>query len=174
VTPAQLLDRLDRAASEREAQARQFRTAADRLRVDLAEASALLGVTALDPAPEPPVKPPKPAAPQTAPAKSKARRIVYPEGMTRHDKTIHRLRHRGHPDLADQVEACELSLNKAEIAAGFRSPEASRSRKRRQRPIANGEGAQVTRRRPLRHPSPLDGDPSGSTLTLDSLAGPSR
>jgi hypothetical protein len=166
VTPAQLLDRLDRAASEREAQARQFRTAADRLRVDLAEASALLGVTALDPAPEPPVKPPKPAAPQTAPAKSKARRIVYP--------AIHRLRHRGHPDLADQVEACELSLNKAEIAAGFRSPEASRSRKRRQRPIANGEGAQVTRRRPLRHPSPLDGDPSGSTLTLDSLAGPSR
>jgi hypothetical protein len=164
MSPAELLDRLDREARAHEGRARDLRTCSDKLRVEIATAAALL---AGNPAPQ--AKAPA-ATNGSRPGKPRDKRVVYPAGLTPREKTIYRLRHRGYPDLADQVEAGTMSLNAAEVQAGYRVPEAPRRRQRkpRQRPIANG-GDQVPRRRPLRSPSPIDGDPRLDNLSDDRV-----
>jgi hypothetical protein len=79
---------------------------------------------------------------------------------------IGRLRRTGHSDLADAVENGERSLYGVQVALGWRKPEPAR----RKPAIANGEAAPVTRRRPLRFPSPLDNDPRVVNLPEDRKA----
>jgi hypothetical protein len=162
VTPAAILAKLDAEAADHERKALHIRSVADRLRADLAEAVALV-------APQSPVEPP-PVNAKPNGASAPSPRSTRPRRDPKRAYVLRRLRREGRGDLADQIERGERSLYGAERELGWRKPEPSRSsrRKPRQRPITNGDD-QVTRRRPLRHPSPLDGDPRLDKFGLDRV-----
>jgi hypothetical protein len=134
VTPAELLNRLDQAATAADQRAAELRESAGRLRGELARASSLLAEVAPPEPVEPPRKRGRPsrttttaarpngaAKPPQEPAKRR-RRTVYPRGLSEREKYLFKMRAEGRADLADAIERGARTLLSGLIELGWKTP----------------------------------------------------
>jgi hypothetical protein len=140
MTPAELLDRLDRAATAADQRAAELRESAGRLRGEMARATTLLAEVA----PPAPVEPPRrrgrpprsaaaaarpngaPAAPappaEHAPARRRGKRAIYPPEASDRQRYLIKMRLQGHDKMAADIEAGRRGLYECLYALGWKKP----------------------------------------------------